>query len=323
MGAGLWIEFIMSLAADRILDLGDAPASSATPRDYFDLLKPRVMSLVVFTALCGLVVAPGPVNPVVAFAAILAIAIGAGASGALNMAYDADIDALMARTRNRPIPSGRVTAREALAFGTILALLSVMLLGLAANALSAALLAGTIVFYAVVYTVWLKRSTPQNIVIGGAAGALPPVIGYAVVTGSVTLDSLLLFAIIFVWTPPHFWALALVKSDDYARAGIPMMPNVKGPDRTRLEILLYTLVLVPLAATPWVTGLGGRAYGVVAALAGTAMLHFAVQVFCKRQGASADKAAKHLFAFSILYLFLLFAVLLAEHGLAAAGGFGP
>ena len=200
--------------------------------DYFELLKPRVMSLVVFTALTGLVVAPGRVNIVVALASLLATAVGAGASGALNMAYEADIDALMKRTSRRPIPTGRVTSGEAYAFGGVLSVFSVMLIGLASNWLSAALLAFTILFYALVYTVWLKRATPQNIVIGGAAGALPPMIGYAIVTGSVTLDSLLLFAIIFVWTPPHFWALALLKSDDYARAGVPMMPNSKGPART-------------------------------------------------------------------------------------------
>lgn len=296
--------------------------SGAVPGDYWELLKPRVMSLVVFTALTGLVVAPGHVNPVVALVSLLATAVGAGASGALNMAYEADIDAVMKRTERRPIPSGRVTSGEAYVFGGVLSALSVILIGLACNALSAALLAFTILFYALVYTVWLKRSTPQNIVIGGAAGALPPMIGYAIVTNSVTLDSLLLFAIIFVWTPPHFWALALVKSEDYARAGIPMMPNSKGTARTRLEILLYTLVLAPLAATPWFTGLGGPVYGAVSVLAGTVMVVLAVRCYRLRVGPAADKAAMNLFAFSILYLFLLFAVLLAEHGLALASRFG-
>ena len=296
--------------------------SLALPGDYWELLKPRVMSLVIFTALTGLVVAPGHVNLVVALVSLLATAVGAGASGALNMAYEADIDAVMKRTNRRPIPSGRVTSAEAYVFGGVLSALSVMLVGLAANLLSAALLAFTIVFYALVYTVWLKRSTPQNIVIGGAAGALPPMIGYSIVTNSVTLDSLILFAIIFVWTPPHFWALALVKSEDYARAGIPMMPNSKGTARTRLEILLYTLVLAPLATAPWVTGLGGAVYGAVSVVAGAVMIALAVRCYRLRVGPAADKAALNLFAFSILYLFLLFAVLLAEHGLALATHFG-
>ncbi len=296
--------------------------SMATPSDYLELLKPRVMSLVVFTALCGMSVAPGTIDPVTAFISLLAIAVGAGASGALNMAYDADVDALMQRTKTRPIPDGRVTQGEATAFGLTLSLFSVLLLALAANYLSAALLAGTIGFYAVVYTVWLKRWTPQNIVIGGAAGALPPMIGYASVTGSVTIDSAVLFAIIFIWTPPHFWALALLRSEDYARAGIPMMPNVKGPDHTRLEILLYTLVLAPVGVVPWRIGMGGRAYGVVSILTGAMMIHFAVRVFRRRHGQEADQAAKHLFAFSVLYLFLLFAVLLAEHSLGLTERFG-
>ncbi len=297
-------------------------ASLALPGDYWELLKPRVMSLVIFTALAGLVVAPGSVNPVVALVSLLATAVGAGASGALNMAYEADIDAVMKRTRGRPIPTGRVTAGEAYAFGGVLALFSVLLIGLAANWLSAALLGFTIVFYALIYTVWLKRATPQNIVIGGAAGALPPMIGYAVVTGSVTLDSLILFAIIFVWTPPHFWALALLKSDDYAKAGIPMMPNVRGTARTRLEILLYTLVLVPLAVMPFATGLAGPVYGGVSIVSGAAMLLLAWRCYSRRVGPEADKAAKNLFGFSILYLFLLFAVLLAERGLALASHLG-
>ena len=263
----------MSLVTDHVFAPADLlRGSAATPGDYLELLKPRVMSLVVFTALCGIVAAPIHVNPVLGFISLLAIAVGAGASGALNMAYDADVDRLMARTRGRPIPTGRVTSREALAFGSILSLFSVMLLGLSANWLSAVLLAATILFYAVVYTIWLKRWTPQNIVIGGAAGALPPLIGYAAVTGTVTLDSVLLFGIIFLWTPPHFWALALLRSDEYARAGIPMMPNVKGTARTRLEILVYSLVLVPVGLAPWATGLGGTAYGLVAGLTGAIFL---------------------------------------------------
>lgn len=292
--------------------------SSATPGDYIELLKPRVMSLVIFTALCGMAVAPGHVDVVTGFVSLLAIAVGAGASGALNMAYDADIDAIMARTARRPIPEGRVTRGEAVGFGVVLAAFSVLLLGLAANLLAAVLLAGTIVFYATVYTIWLKRWTPQNIVIGGAAGALPPVIGNAVVTGSVTLDSLILFAIIFLWTPPHFWALALLRADEYAKAGIPMMPNVKGPDRTRTEILLYTLVLAPIGVAPVLTGAAGPAYGVVAVVTGGLMILFATRVYRQRTGQEAERAAKHLFGFSILYLFLLFAVLLAEQSLALA-----
>ena len=251
-------------------------------------------------------------------ASLLAIAVGAGASGALNMAYDADVDRLMVRTRGRPIPTGRITSREALAFGTVLSVFSVMLIGLAANWLSAVLLCSTILFYAIVYTIWLKRWTPQNIVIGGAAGALPPLIGYAAATGTVTLDSVILFGIIFLWTPPHFWALALLKSDEYARAGIPMMPNVKGTARTRLEILLYSLVLVPVGLAPWFTGLAGPAYGIIATVTGAIFLLCAWRGYSRREGAEADRAAKHLFAFSILYLMLLFAALLAEHGLALA-----
>ena len=213
--------------------------SIARPADYVALLKPRVMSLVIFTALTGVLIAPAHVNPVIGFASLLAIAIGAGASGALNMWYDADIDALMRRTRRRPIPAGRVLKEDALGFGLVLSLLSVITLGIVANWLAAALLAFTIFFYVAIYTMWLKRSTPQNIVIGGAAGALPPIVGYAAATGEISLASLILFAIIFVWTPPHFWALALVKADDYGRAGIPMLPNVKGADRTRRDIFLY------------------------------------------------------------------------------------
>ena len=295
-----------------------AGGSNATPADYVELLKPRVMSLVIFAALAGMAVAPGHIDMITGFVSLLAIAVGAGASGALNMAYDADVDAIMTRTANRPIPENRVSRGEATGFGVVLSIVSVILLGLASNALSAALLAGTILFYAVVYTIWLKRWTPQNIVIGGAAGALPPMVGYAVVTGSVTLDSLILFGIIFLWTPPHFWALALVKSDEYARVGIPMMPNVKGPDRTRTEILVYTLLLVPVALAPWATGAASAAYGVVALVSGVLMLGLAVRVYRRRVGAAADKAAMQLFGYSILYLMLLFATLLAEHSLALA-----
>ena len=253
----------MSDASLRIDD-GRAPRISiAAPSDYFALLKPRVMSLVVFTALTGVVMAPTPPNPVIAFASLLAIAVGAGASGALNMWFESDIDALMTRTRKRPIPSGRLAREEALAFGLVLAGMSVFTLGLVANWLAAGLLAFTIFFYVVIYTMWLKRATPLNIVIGGAAGALPPMVGFAAASGELGLSSLVLFAIIFVWTPPHFWALALLKSDDYARAGIPMLPNVAGPDRTRLEILIYSALLAPIGVLPYLLGYASPAYGLV------------------------------------------------------------
>ena len=294
---------------------GAFAGSLALPGDYWELLKPRVMSLVVFTALTGLVAAPGHVNLVVALVSLLATAVGAGASGALNMAYEADIDAVMKRTSRRPIPSGRVTSGEAYVFGGVLAALSVILIGLASNLLSAALLLFTIVFYALVYTVWLKRSTPQNIVIGGAAGALPPMIGYSIVTNSVTLDSLILFAIIFVWTPPHFWALALVKAGEYAKAGIPMMPNTAGPTSTRRQIIYYTLLLAPLGLLPVWLGFAGLLYAVVGVLGGLGMLAFSVQVYRNREGEAEKKAAMGMFGFSILYLFVLFSALLAEQSL--------
>ena len=286
----------------------------AGPREFVSLLKPRVMSLVVLTALAGMLCAPDPIHPVIGFASLLAIAVGAGAAGALNMWWDADIDALMARTRSRAIPSGRIEPGEALVFGLTLAFFSTLTLAVAANFLAAGLLAFTIFFYVVVYTMWLKRSTPQNIVIGGAAGALPPVVGYAAASGAVTFDSLLLFAIIFVWTPPHFWALALVKSRDYERAGVPMMPNVKGPSRTRLEILVYSLLLAPLGVAPWLTGLGGRLYGAAAIASGVGMVVMAARVYRTREGSPATTAAMQLFGYSIFYLFVLVALLVVEHG---------
>jgi heme o synthase len=288
--------------------------------DYIALLKPRVMFLVVFTALVGMVVTPSAVHPVIAAASLVAIAIGAGGSGCLNMWWDADIDAVMVRTRRRPIPAGKISPDEALGFGTVLSTGSVLMLGLVSNWLAAGLLAFTIVFYAVVYSMWLKRSTPQNIVIGGAAGALPPVVAQAAVTGGVSIESLVLFAIIFMWTPPHFWALALVKSDDYARAGVPMMPNVAGPDATRRYILAYTVLLAPLGVAPVALGFGGAAYAAVSVLGGLGMAALAVQVFRLRHGEPAMRVAQHLFGFSILYLFALFAALLAEH---AFGLFRP
>jgi protoheme IX farnesyltransferase len=279
--------------------------------DYVALLKPRVMSLVVFTALVGIMAAPGGLHPVLALAALLAIAAGAGASGVLNMWYDADIDALMKRTRQRPIPAGRINADEALAFGLVLAALSVVVLGLAANWLAAALLACTIFFYVGVYTIWLKRRTAQNIVIGGAAGALPPVIGWAAVTGNVTVEPLIMFLVIFMWTPPHFWALALFTTGDYERAAVPMMPNVAGDASTRRQILLYALLLAPIGALPWLLGHAGLAYGAASTVLGGEFVRRAL-VLWRRGEADANRAAKRLFGFSIVYLFALFAALLAE-----------
>ena len=286
--------------------------SEATAGDFFALLKPRVMSLVVFTAFVGLVAAPATINPFLAVVAILAIAIGAGASGALNMWYDADIDAVMTRTAGRPVPSGRIRPREALAFGLVLSVLSVMTLGVLVNWLSAALLAFTIFFYAVIYTMWLKRWTPQNIVIGGAAGAIPPVIGWAAVAGNVSLESVILFLIIFLWTPPHFWALALFKSQDYERAGIPMMPNVAGEDSTRRQIFAYSLVLAPIGVLPWILGYAGVGYGVVSALLGAGFLWYAWKVLVMPQADRAMRPAKALFGFSLLSLFGIFAAYLAD-----------
>jgi protoheme IX farnesyltransferase len=294
----------------------DQNAIAATPRiseadvaDYLALLKPRVMSLVIFTALIGLLIAPGHFHPILGITSILCIAVGAGASGALNMALEADIDALMSRTANRPIPRGRVTASEAMAFGVTLAFFSVMTLGILVNWYAGALLAFTIFFYVVIYTMWLKRWTAQNIVIGGAAGALPPVVAWVAATGSLAPEPLLLFLIIFFWTPPHFWALALFRTDDYARAGVPMLPVVAGPDATRLQILLYTIVLVGVALAPWPLGYFDALYGVVSLLLGAGMLALAIQVYRKRGRAESLRANRKLFAFSILYLFALFATL--------------
>ncbi|MGJ5134699.1 MULTISPECIES: heme o synthase [unclassified Bradyrhizobium] len=283
--------------------------SEADVGDYLALLKPRVMSLVIFTALIGLLIAPGHFHPVLAITSLLCIAVGAGASGALNMALEGDIDALMSRTANRPIPRGRVTRQEALAFGITLSFFSVLTLGILVNWFAGALLAFTIFFYVVIYTLWLKRWTAQNIVIGGAAGALPPVVAWVSATGSIAPEPLWLFLIIFFWTPPHFWALALFRSDDYARAGVPMLPVVAGPDATRLQILLYTIVLVAIAAAPWPLGYFDAVYGVVSLALGTGMLWLAVEVFRKRERSASLRANRKLFAFSILYLFVLFATL--------------
>ncbi|HEU0221548.1 MAG TPA: heme o synthase [Paracoccaceae bacterium] len=299
-----------------------APAGEAGLRDYLELLKPRVMSLVVFTAAVGMIVAPGFIHPVIALACILCIAVGAGASGALNMWWDADIDAVMRRTAGRPIPSGRVGREEALGLGLGLAILSVLTLFLFGNPLAAGLLAFTIFFYAVVYTMWLKRATPQNIVIGGAAGALPPVIGWAVATGGVSVEPLLLFGLIFLWTPPHFWALALFANADYARAGVPMMPVTAGRQRTRALILLYALVLAAIALAPAFTSIGGPLYLGVAAGLNVWFLRGAWRLWRRGEAeAEADRyrAERGFFRFSILYLFAHFLALLGEAGLREAG----
>jgi len=291
----------------------------ASPSDYLALLKPRVMSLVVFTALVGMVLAPGGIHPVLGFTALLCIAIGAGASGALNMWYDADIDRIMKRTQSRPIPKGTITEGEALAFGLTLAGFSVALLALFVNAVAGALLAFTIFFYVVIYSMWLKRSTQQNIVIGGAAGALPPMVGWAAVTGSVSLESIVLFLMIFMWTPPHFWALALFKSDDYQRAGIPMMPVVSGMAETRKQILIYSILLAPIGVLPAILGFASFAYGIAAAALGAGFVILAFRVYRMSDDDKSMLPAKRLFAFSILYLFLLFAMLLVERCLGLLG----
>jgi protoheme IX farnesyltransferase len=296
--------------------LARAEPSMAGVGDYLALMKPRVMSLVVFTAWVGLVIAPGPLHPVLAFAALLCIAVGAGAAGALNMWYDADIDAVMARTVGRPVPSGRIQPGEALAFGATLSVGAVVMLGLVANWFAAGLLAFTIFFYVVIYTMWLKRATPQNIVIGGAAGAFPPMVGWAAATGGVGLESILLFLVIFFWTPPHFWALSLCRSDDYARAGVPMLPVVSGPVETCRQILVYSVVLAPVGVLPSIVGQAGWGYALASAGGGALMLTLAWQLH--RADASArEKAAKRLFGFSIVYLFALFAALLIERVVGA------
>jgi protoheme IX farnesyltransferase len=298
------------------LELRDGPALEArepSVEDFVSLMKPRVMSLVVLTALTGMVAAPGDIHPVLGLIAIVAITIGAGASGALNMWYDADIDAHMARTAARPIPRGRVSPEEALQFGIVLSVFSVVTLGVLVDWVAGALLALTIAYYLFVYTMWLKRKTPQNIVIGGAAGAFPPMIGWAAVTGSVSLESIVLFLIIFMWTPPHFWALALYRCRDYERVGVPMLPVVKGPAETRRQIVIYSWLLVPLATLPTFMGFAGPVYLLAAVVSGAMFLYYADRVRRITEGREADHAAKQLFGFSIFYLFLLFTVLLAEH----------
>ena len=298
---------------DRMPMAGLGTAPSPAVADFVALLKPRVMSLVVFTGLTGMVMAPGELHPVLAVVAMLCIAVGAGASGAINMWYDADIDRIMARTAERPIPAGRMPADQALAFGIILSAGSVAVLGLATNWLAAGLLALTIGFYVFVYTMYLKRRTPQNIVIGGAAGAFPPMIGWAAVSGDISLGGILLFALIFFWTPPHFWALGLVKAKEYAKAGVPMLPVVAGPSATRRQILLYSTILAPLGVAPALLGIASLAYGIAAAVLGGIFLALAIRLGMR----PSDKAAMGLFAYSIAYLFLLFAWLLAEATLGA------
>jgi protoheme IX farnesyltransferase len=279
--------------------------------DFIALVKPRVMALAIFTAVVGLMIAPGHLDLLLGFIVILSIAAGAGAAGVLNMWYDADIDAKMARTVRRPIPRGRISRGEALSFGLALAGGAVAALGLALNIIAAALLAFAIFFYVVVYTMWLKRRTPQNIVIGGAAGALPPVIGWAAATGGIGLEPLILFLIIFLWTPPHFWALSLNRADEYARAGVPMLPVVAGRATTIRHILLYSLALAPISVLPWVLGCTSIIYGAIALIAGTIFVALAFQLSRSQE---ADRRAAHrLFMFSISYLFVLFAALLADH----------
>ncbi|MBO9420704.1 MULTISPECIES: heme o synthase [Stappiaceae] len=280
--------------------------------DYVALLKPRVMSLVIFTAFVGMMLAPGSIHPVLGAVAILCIAIGAGASGALNMWYDADIDEVMSRTAKRPIPAGKITPEEAFAFGITLSIGSVLTLGLLVNWFAGAFLAFTIAFYVVIYTMWLKRSTPQNIVIGGAAGAFPPMVGWASVTGGVSLESFVLFLIIFMWTPPHFWALALFKKGDYETAGVPMLPVVAGETNTRHQILIYSILLAPVGVAPYFMGYASLFYGVASGLLGLAFVAMAADIWRKREGDVARKACLRLFKFSIFYLFMLFALLLGE-----------
>ena len=299
-------------------DVDAADVSAVSPRvgDFVALLKPRVMSLVVFSGLAGLLIAPGEIHPLIAAVAIFCIAIGSGASGAINMWYERDIDALMGRTKNRPLPAGRMEPGAAIAFGVTLAVAAVVLMGLIVNWTAAILLAMAEAFYVFVYTVWLKRRTPQNIVIGGAAGAFPPMIGWAAVTGDIALLPVLLFAIIFMWTPPHFWALALYRSGDYARAGVPMLPVVAGAKATKRHILLYSLLLAPLTLAPWALDLAGALYGACAAALGAIFLALAVAV----QFDETERAPRRLFAYSILYLFLLLSAVVADSllGLAPA-----
>src|SRR5215207_6660056 len=290
--------------------LADAYPGAAV-EDYVAILKPRVMSLVVFTGFVGLVLAPGHIHPVLAAVAVLCIAVGAGASGAINMWYDRDIDAVMRRTAARPLPAGRMLPGEALGFGAVLAVGSVVVMGLGVNWVAAELLAGTIAFYVFVYTIWLKRRTPQNIVIGGAAGAFPPLVGWAAATGEVGWGAVALFAIIFFWTPPHFWALSLYRSGEYAAAGVPMLPVVAGARETRRQMLVYTVMLWPATLAPWLLGMAGPLYGVCAGALSLLFTASAVRVWRDQS----DRSARDMFRFSLLYLFLIFAVLLLDHAI--------
>jgi protoheme IX farnesyltransferase len=314
-------------ARGAVADLSEMPAGSigrlaatgaaeggAAVADYIAILKPRVMSLVVFTGIVGLLLAPGHLHPVLALVAVLCIAIGAGAAGAINMWYERDIDAVMRRTQGRPLPSGRMMPGEALGFGAVLAVGAIVVMGLAVNWVAAELLALTIGFYVFVYTVWLKRRTPQNIVVGGAAGAFPPMIGWAAATGTIGWGALALFAIVFFWTPPHFWALSLYRSEDYAAAGVPMLPVVAGKRETKRQMLLYTLVLWPVVQAPWLLGLAGPVYAAAAAVLSLAFTGMAVRVWRD----AGDASARRMFAFSLLYLFLIFSLLLAD-GVAGVG----
>ncbi|HBH91366.1 MAG TPA: protoheme IX farnesyltransferase [Hyphomonadaceae bacterium] len=297
----------------------NATTSAASVRDYFELMKPRIMMLVVFTAAAGLVAAPSGIHWLTGAAALLAVALGSGAAGAINMWYDADIDAVMTRTSTRPLPAGRVQASDALSLGIFMSIMSVIIMTLATNWQAGALLAFSIFFYGVIYTMWLKRSTHQNIVIGGAAGAFPPVIGWAAVTGTMPVEAWALFLITFMWTPPHFWALSLVANNDYEKAGVPMLPVVKGASNTRLQILIYTIMLLPVTLLPTAFGTGGYIYTAIAAVGGVVFLGFALKVFASKAGdpemeAKDRKLALGMFAFSILYLALLFGALIVEHG---------
>jgi|TARA_B100000749_G_scaffold278038_1_gene267980 protoheme IX farnesyltransferase len=289
-------------------------------RDFFALTKPRVMSLVIFTGLCGLLAAPGTINPILGFTAVLCIALGAGGAAALNQWWEADIDAGMKRTAARPLPAGRMNRTDARDFGVLISAASVMIMGLALNWLAAAILAFSVFYYAVIYTVWLKPRTPQNIVIGGGAGAFPPLIGWVAVTGDITLMPVLLFLIIFMWTPPHFWALALFVKTDYANVGIPMMPVVRGETSTRRQIFAYAVLLVPVAAAPWFIGGTAYVYGVASLALSLAFLALSVPVAFRQTGTNDTmKPEKRLFAFSIIYLFALFAALVADRVMANQG----
>jgi protoheme IX farnesyltransferase len=299
-------------------ELFDQAILGATTRDWLALLKPRVLYLVVYTGAAGLLIAPGPINPIIAFTAILCIAMAAGAAGSINMWYDRDIDAIMRRTAKRPVPSGRISPSGALGFGVGLSVLSVLLMWLATNFLAAVVLAISIAFYVFIYTMWLKRRTPQNIVIGGAAGAFPPIIGWVAVTGHLALMPIVLFAIIFIWTPPHFWALSLFASADYEKAGVPMLPVVAGAKATRLAVMRYTLWMVPISLLPYVLHLAGPFYGASALILGLVFVWYSLGVVRDRQDAAGvsltrDAPAKAAFKYSILYLFLIFGALVVDH----------